>query len=349
MDYKHKAVDHLFKYLDARKGKLDIVYENSYQLIIDSIFEYLKINDRTDVTFHKVSEKTKEELFSILTNSEKFLCAYNPTWEKGFSNKLNVMVERAMELSYKAYQLSDMSAVFFEVFQACPFTIQELNKRLIRCFQTSHEMIVTDNNGSKIEVQLDDTYDWVNMDCFSEVDFNLSCNLPVGEVATYAPHVNGEIYFTGALLGTIPIGRNHGFINDPVYFKIEDNAITKIETDNQYLLEDLKTCLYFDDFTHLVNEIAVGTNYGVPTPLKGFNYKYEENQFGFHIGFGASLAQQNVQRLTPHHLDLVFEKSTVYLDGKLLFDGNYHLNNFEISNQDIPLRLAKKTCCTIHL
>lgn len=348
MNYKIKAVEHLFTYLDARKGDLIIFYEKSYEPVMKAIREFLDINDRKDVIINRVNDYSGEEIFKILTESEKFLCAFNPTWDVGFSTKMDIMSERAMEHAYKAYTLSDMSAVFFDVFQACPHIIKELNKRLIRCFQTGHEMIITDNNGSCITVHLDDSYDWVNMDCFSEVDFNLTCNLPVGEVATYAPKVNGEIFFTGAVLGTIPIGRNHGVIKDPVYFKIIDNAITEIKTSNKKLLEDLETCLYFDKYTHLVNEIAVGTNYGVPAPLKGFNYKYEENQFGFHIGFGASLAQQNVERLTPHHLDLVFDNSTVHLDGKLLFDGDYHLDNFPASEIDMPLRLAKQSCCTIN-
>ena len=347
-DYKFRAIRHLFEYLDARPGKTLIVFEKAYFPIIHDINQYTISAGRSDdIEICFIEKHSPKELYKKLESSEKFLCAYNLNWEEGATDHMKIISECLALFENKAYTISDMSAAFYDIFQACPSLISELNKKLIRSLQVGKLLEIRDANGSYLKIHLDEFYDWVNMDCFSEASFDLACNLPVGEVATYAPKVEGELFFTGSLLGTMPIGRNHGVIKNPVYFKIEDNAIVEIKADNMSLQQDLEYCLYFDEYTHLVNEVAVGTNYAIPKPLQGYNYKYEENQFGFHLGFGASLAQQNVVRKTPHHLDLVFASSTVFLDDKLLFDGDYHLDNFPESEKDVPLRLSKRTCCSI--
>lgn len=342
------AIAHLFQYLDARPGRLLVAYEQAYLPIARALTLYARETGR-DVDLLPVDKVAPAELFSRLTDAEKFLCAFNRTFGPGLSDRVLVMAERATTLSSRAYTLADMSAVFFDVFQACPDDIRLRNAQLIRILQQGRRLTITDPHGTWLEVELADDYDWVNMDCFSEADFDLTCNLPVGEVATYSPRVSGDVRFVGALLGTIPIGRKYGAVTTPIEFEIQANQVTRIVAQDSGLQRDLEFCLFFDDYTHLVNEIAVGTNPNVPDPLLGFNYKYEENRCGFHMGFGASLAQQNVERLTPHHLDLVFERSTVSLDGQVLFDGGYHIDRFPAASQDTPLRLAPRTCCGVAL
>ncbi len=338
------AVEHLFQYLDARPGRLLFAYESSYLPIVTAVRKFLQQKPH-EVDFLVVEDCTPEVLFDKLSSAEKFLCAFNRTFGSGLTEQVKIMTERATTLGTRAYTLADLSAAFFGVFQTCPSDIQFLNRRLIRVLQQGKKLTITDQNGTHLEVALSPTYDWVNMDCFTELDFDLTVNLPVGEVATYSPKVEGELYFTGALLGTIPIGRKYGAVKKPIYFEISDNSVNRIRADDSNLQRDLEFCLYFDEYTHYVNEVAVGTNVAVPRPLLGFNYKYEENGFGFHMGFGASLAQMNVERLTPHHLDLVFESSKVVLDGEVLFDGKYHLDRFPASEVEVPLRLAARTCC----
>ena len=80
-------------------------------------------------------------------------------------------------------------------------------------------------------------------------------------------------------------------------------------------------------------------------PIRGFNYKHEESRLGFHLGFGASLAQQNVERLTPHHLDLLLQDCRLYLDGVLLFDGEYRFDQFPEAIAETPLRTTSRSCC----
>jgi leucyl aminopeptidase (aminopeptidase T) len=151
--------------------------------------------------------------------------------------------------------------------------------------------------------------------------------------------------FAGGLLGTIPIGRKYGPIRQPIRLRIEAGKVIDLEVSDPGLRRDLEFCLYFDRYTSQVNEIGFGTNPAIRRPVRGYNYKHEESRMGFHLGFGASLAQQNVERLTPHHLDFLLEDCVMHLDGALLFDGSYHPDNFAAATSGDPLRLSARTCC----
>ena len=131
--YKRRAIRHLFEYLDARAGKVLIAYESAYHPIVRDIEKYALAHGRADdIELCFIENYTPEELYLRLTASEKFLCAFNPTWGSGFTEYVSVMSERATSLANKAYTLSDMSSVFYDVFQACPRIISGLNLRLIR-------------------------------------------------------------------------------------------------------------------------------------------------------------------------------------------------------------------------
>jgi leucyl aminopeptidase (aminopeptidase T) len=344
---KRKAVEHLFRYLDARPGPLLFVYERAFDAIVAEAKDYVKRTKR-EVEFLCVDGIAPSILYQRLTEADKFLCAYNLTFGTSLTDQVLVMTERATTLSLKAYTLADLSDAFFDVFQACPDQISLLNEKLIRTLQNSAELEVKNRDGTSLRISLDKSFDWVNIDGFTEAQFDLTCNLPVGEVATYSPHVNGVIYFTGSLLGTIPIGRKYGPIRKPIRIEIDNNIATNIECDNKQLQHDLAFCLYLDTYTNHVNEIGIGTNDSVRGELPGLNYKYEENHYGFHLGFGASLAQQNVTRLTPHHLDLIFNSAEIIIDGRLLFDGEFRLEHFPEADTNQPLRLSKRSCCGVY-
>jgi leucyl aminopeptidase (aminopeptidase T) len=194
-------------------------------------------------------------------------------------------------------------------------------------------------------VEFDEQYEWVNQDGYTEADYALTMNLPMGEVATYTPNVDGELVFVGGLLGTIPIGRKHGPVREPVRMHIVNGHLAELETADPVLQGDLEFCLHFDRYTSQVNEIGFGTNPAISGPVRGFNYKHEESRLGFHLGFGASLAQQNVERLTPHHLDFLLDDCEMFLDGRLLFDGDYHLEEFPEAVAGVPLRITSRSCC----
>jgi leucyl aminopeptidase (aminopeptidase T) len=344
---REKAVRHLFEYLDMRPGVPLVAYERAFAPIARELLQYAAEAERPlDVL--QVETVDPATLHERLTEADKFLCAYNRTFATGFTPHVEVMSERAVELAYRAYTITDLSEAFFDVFQECPSAIQELNETLIRVLQAGTRLEIADRNGTELVATLHEEYDWVNMDGFSEADFNLTCNLPVGEVASYSGDVEGTVHFTGALLGTIPIGRKHGAVTEPIQLDIVAGRVERVVCSNRQLKHDLEYCLYWDEHTAKVNELGFGTNSAVPRRILGFNYKYEENRVGFHLGFGASLAQQNVERLTPHHLDLVFDQSELTLDGEPLFrDGEYRLAAFAAASGTEALRLARASCCPI--
>jgi leucyl aminopeptidase (aminopeptidase T) len=319
---KEVAISHLFAYLETRPGDLLFAFEPAYQAIAE-LYEKLTPSKTELLSVYSI---TSQELHKRLTQAEKFICAFNRTFEKGFTEHVATMIERSTTLSRKAFTLSDISRDFFDVFQAKPERICELNKKLIEKCREGSQLRVQDNNGTDLLINLDNkTFDWISIDGFTEAHLDLTYNLPPGEIATYSPETEGVIYFTGGLLGTIPIGRKYGFISDPIKFTVIRGRIADIETRNKKLKKDLEFCLSVSPFSGNVCEIGIGTNEAI-TSLYGLNYTFEEKHKGFHIGFGATLAQQNnVERMTNHHLDLLFADSSLYIDGKILYDGEFHV------------------------
>jgi len=341
---RRRAVLHLFDYLDMRTGDLLVAYEPAYAAIVDDILAIARETGRI-VTPLPVESVSATQLASELEQAPKFLCAFNRQFGKGLTAHVDTMIECGVEFAYKAFTLSDISHEFVNVFQSDPVHIAEHNAALIRVLQAGQELLVEDDRGTSLRVTFDQQYEWVNQDGYTEADYDLTMNLPMGEVATYTPHVEGTLEFIGGLLGTIPIGRKYGPITRPIHLRIEDGRLTELSTDDERLLADLRFCFDFDHYTGQVNEIGFGTNTSITGPLRGFNYKHEESRLGFHLGFGASLAQQNVERLTPHHLDLLLQDCRLYLDGVLLFDGDYRFDQFPEATAGTPLRTTSRSCC----
>jgi leucyl aminopeptidase (aminopeptidase T) len=342
-DQERVATKHLFEYFDARPGNLLVAYERPYARLAACLLRHADDTGRP-IRIVAAEEVSASELYDLLTEAQKFVCALNPTFEIGFSASAQIMTERSTTRSLNAYTLRDVSHVWQQLFQVEPASIRRLNQQLIRTLQDGATLNIRDGNGTDLNIGLSSDFCWVNMDGFTDADFDLTCNLPVGEVATYSADVTGVLRFTGALLGTIPIGRKYGRIDLPITVELKRGKIIALSCANSALQRDLEFCLYLDTYTDCVNEVAFGTHPAIRGPLYGLNYKYEENQYGFHLGFGASLAQQNVARRTPHHMDFVFDHAFATLDDRVLFDGEFHLDNFS-PDPAAPLRTAQRSCC----
>jgi leucyl aminopeptidase (aminopeptidase T) len=300
-----------------------MVYERAYSNIVEALRQYANGEGR-EVRTLAVEPLDDRELFDLLSGADKFVCAFNRQYRPGLAPHVRVMIERATTLAGRAYTLSDLSDVFFEVFQVSPDRIADLNRRIHAAVRGRAAMRITDTNGTDLHVGLSDRYEWVHIDGFVDAALELTVNLPPGEIATYSDDVHGVIRFRGGLLGTIPIGRKYGFIDEPITFVIEHNRVVSVHARDPHLQQDLEFCLDFTPQTRAVCEIGLGTHPAIRS-LCGLNYTYEEKHYGFHLGLGASLAQQNVERVTEHHLDLLFAESRVVVDGQLLFDGEYHV------------------------
>jgi leucyl aminopeptidase (aminopeptidase T) len=318
------AIRHLFEYLDVRPGVPLLVYERTYEPIVAAATHFATAHGKPLRT-QPVEHLSEDELFDLLSSAEKFVCAFNRQYRTGLSRHVQVMIERATTLAQRAYTLSDVSEVFFDLFQVPPKQIVELNQCIDRTLASGSLLHVTNPCGTDLFIPLSDRYNRVHIDGFADAALDLTVNLPPGEIATYSDGVHGVIRFRGGLLGTIPIGRKYGFIDQPITFVIEKNRVVTVEAPDPALQKDLEFCLDIEPpYTRCVCEIGFGTHPAIRS-LLGLNYTYEEKHYGFHLGFGATLAQQNVERMTGHHLDLLFSESRVEIDGRLLFDGEYHV------------------------
>lgn len=318
-----RAADHLLDYLEARAGALTVLYEPSYQ---DIIAELLVTSERRGsiIQSHSIERLSLDEITEILNGAEKFLCAFNNHYANGVDDKIRCMIQFGVERASCAFTLTDISEVFWDIFQIAPSAICAISRKVAEALSQATNLHVKDNRGTDLLIVLRPEYDIVHIDGFQDAALDLTVNLPPGEVATYSDDVSGVIWFCGGLLGTIPIGRKYGQITEPVGFKLVKNRITEVYCQNEGLRNDLLFCLDFSSFTRNVCEIGFGTHPAI-RDIHGLNYTYEEKHYGFHIGLGATLAQQNVQRETDHHLDLLFADCTLTLDGKVVFDGEYRL------------------------
>lgn len=318
-----RAANHLLDYLEVRAGTLTALYESAYQDIIAELL--IAAEQRgSHVRAYNVDNINLDEITQILDRAEKFLCAFNNHYANGIDDKIRRMIQFGVERSSCAYTLTDISDVFWDIFQVPPSTICAINQKLAEALNHGHILHVKDDCGTDLRIVLRREYDIIHIDGYQDAALDLTVNLPPGEVATYSDDVSGTIWFQGGLLGTIPIGRKHGLIIEPVGFKLVNNRISDVYCKDDGLRNDILYCLDFSAFTRNICEIGFGTHPAI-RELLGLNYTYEEKHYGFHIGFGATLAQQNVQRETDHHLDLLFSDCTLSLDGRIIFDGEYQL------------------------
>lgn len=314
-----RAAGHLLDYLDGRPGRPLVAYEADYAYVARAL-SAVAAERGTHIELLAVEGVAPEELRRCLASADKFLCAFNRRYQNGFDERVRLLIEYATSRAERAFTLSDISDDFIRIFQVPPARITDLNRRVAARLSEAREVRVTDPAGTDLHIGLSRAYEIVHIDGFSESAHGLTVNLPPGEVATYSDSVRGVIRFRGGLLGTIPIGRKYGFIDEPVTLYIEDGRVVHVECKDAALLEDLYFCLDLTPFTRNVCEIGFGTHPAI-RELKGLNYTFEEKHHGFHLGFGATLAQQNVERVTDHHLDLLFADARVEADGAVLFDG----------------------------
>lgn len=316
------ALAHFARYLANPTGECLFVFEPAYRHIARGLAAAGgPVDDIVEIACLDAASVGPDALSEMLGTSP--VCF---AFDRRYGTSRTRIGERLAELARNRQQLTftlcDCADRFDQLFAVPPERITELNRGLLaRLIGTEGTMHVKDGNGTDLYIELSSEYDWVSIDGFEERRHDLTINLPPGEVATFPASVNGSVQFTGALLGTIPIGRKHGYVSEPVTLTIEASRVVEIRAADDALRRDLEFCLRHAPFADHVCEIGLGTHPAIRS-LVGLNYTFEEKHYGFHMGFGASLAQQNVERVTDHHLDLLFDRCVVEVGGEILFDGD---------------------------
>lgn len=304
-----RAVTHLLSYLNDGETECIFVFEPAYRRIAERIMACSSLTSCIDI------EETPEAAIRDAIAGRAACLAFDrrygpirPPWQPLF-------VELARERTESTFTLCDCAHLFDSIFEVAPQEIVELNTRLRERMITAESMHVADAHGTDLTIEFDPRHSWVSIDGFEERRHNLTVNLPPGEIATHPGAVNGTIAFVGGLLGTIPIGRKYGMITAPIRLDVQQGEVRVIDCPNARLAKDLNFCLGHDSGANGIHEIGLGTHPRI-IELAGLNYSWEEKHYGFHVGVGASLAQQDgAERVTNHHLDFLFDQVDLTIDG----------------------------------
>lgn len=318
-DARFVAASHLAMYLDNDSGAVLFAHAEPYADIAAAC-EIACRRRGIDFISRPAEQGSLSELTSTLAAHPAVCLAFNRTYGASPPESTRALIEAARERKGLTWTLADVAHRFDQIFAVPPEEIVASNTALRERARTWKHLVVRSPTGTALEIELSPRYEWVSIDGFEERAAGLVVNLPPGEIATYPAQISGTIRFVGALLGTIPIGRKHGLINAPLEIVIDDGAVGEVRGSGS-LPDDVRFCLSVSEHAGLVCEVGLGTHPAIRS-LEGLNYSYEEKHYGFHVGFGAALAQQNVERITDHHLDLLFADAVIEADGVVVFDGN---------------------------
>jgi leucyl aminopeptidase (aminopeptidase T) len=322
-----RAAGHLLEYL-IRGGvpRVTVVHEPAYAPHVRALLgAHAAKPSVVDIEAIDVSQVALPEVLRVLGEAPALLLAFNRAYGSTPPVSVQAMIDRARADRFEPlWTLCDLDwTTFLKVFGVPPGELVDRAERVANRIRAAKVLDVRMPAGAVLRIPLNSDYDVVRIDGFQEAAGGLTVNLPAGEVATYPDpqRISGTILFTGGLLGTIPIGRKHGLVQRPIQLDLVRGRVTDVKGDNVALVRDVRYCLGLEAHGAAISEIGFGTHPAIRS-LCGLNYSYEEKHLGFHLGFGASLTQQNVTRQSNHHLDLLFDDVRLYLDDQLFFDGN---------------------------
>jgi leucyl aminopeptidase (aminopeptidase T) len=149
-------------------------------------------------------------------------------------------------------------------------------------------------------------------------------NLPSGEsaVAPVEGTANGILIITGSVLGSL--------VDEPIFVTIKDGLAKEFKGGKS--AEMLKKALqdvarYDKDKPYNIAELGIGTN--PYAKVTGNTLEDEKVYRTAHIAFGNNLTFGGSVD-TPIHIDAVFYKPDIYVDGKIIIrDGEFLYSKFE--------------------
>ncbi len=274
---------------------------------------------RTDVTKtwrDCASEIEKEVKSSDLVVNFYFLKYGQNEWLSERTVFLRDLVKGAAPLvpksKYRLFRDFDEKR-FIEIFTVDPLRIDRINRALISLSRNCALWKVTGLDGTDLMITTDPKrWPLLNDNGFRLEDYEM----PPGEVLTSPVSVDGRMVLSGAIIGTIPVGRKYGLLpRKSLDIVFSNGKVVEVKSSNARLEEDVQFCIFRDDHTKHVGEVAIGTGIGIKK-ITGLNYNFEEKLPGFHLGVGIGLADEEIggQRLTQHHIDFVLPRSTVYFE-----------------------------------
>lgn len=139
--------------------------------------------------------------------------------------------------------------------------------------------------------------------------------LPTGEIACSPIAVDGEIEFSGWVVGALPFGQKYGYVAEgDLRITLARSQILRLEGTNRNLRADLDRLFAAEPGAARVSEVGVGFSAAVTDYARKVRvgYQWHERHSGLHLGCGAALAETaQEQRVTQLHIDFVFAAGVI--------------------------------------
>jgi hypothetical protein len=136
--------------------------------------------------------------------------------------------------------------------------------------------------------------------------------LPTGEIECVPADAEGEIEFSGWIVGTLPFGRKYGRIaKGALTLRFAHGRIDRVGGEAGGLIADLSLAFHRIPRLRTVSELGVGLSHGVARAARdcAIGCLWHERHYGAHIGIGATLERHG--RATGHHLDFVLANGSI--------------------------------------
>lgn len=191
--------------------------------------------------------------------------------------------------------------------------IKDISKKVYDLVSKASKIRVMTEKGTDFTVELG--YRWIISD--GDLSRKNWTNLPDGEVFTCVKNINGKAIIDGVLGDYF---QKFGIIDKtPLELEFRDGNVTSIQTENDDILEELKTYIEQDENASRIGEFAIGTNIGLKKLIG--NLLQDEKFPSVHIAIGHGYPEKTgVEWNSDAHLDCVIPETSIIVDGKKLMD-----------------------------
>ncbi len=327
MPIEKESLNNFLSYIKSKnRQSWCVVYDSLlHSSIINALSSEIKIerlvdlNTSNDKEIREIDKDFFENkdvgiiIFSLFIHSKNYSPSYLETLKA-----LNIFDTWVEERSLICDEVIDET--FNTVFQESPQKITNKIKEITNIFKSQDEFLFEDDFGSCLQIKyIRETASIY--DGFQPHEHNI----PSGEVAFAPYNIEGNLNFSGWIIGTIPFGQKYGHINiGTLSLQIEKREIVSLHSINERLLKDFQIIGQKNKALWKIVEVGIGINSAVTNAANKSKVGYEwmEKKTGLHLGLGAELTEHiddYKNRKTHHHIDLVIDSGRLSHNGELLF------------------------------
>lgn len=199
--------------------------------------------------------------------------------------------------------------------------IDELSTRLIEKARKAKFVKAKSKAGTDIVAEMSTVLNWIKTSGIISID--KWGNLPGGEIFTSPFNINGNFVVDG-VVGDYLCQKYGDLKRNPLFIKIENSRIKKLECENKDLLNEFTAYTLTDENSNRVGEFAIGTNIGIEHVIG--HILQDEKLPTIHIAFGHPYSEHTgADWVSSTHIDCVSIKNTIWFDDEMIMNNGKFL------------------------